>query len=148
MADRNLVKYEEERNPEGPYWSLEIDRSSAGQPGLLFSIKHQMFGKEEVAEQTVFVKDGNALLAPVLKWLKDGAVSETEQSEAVDRAIEIGGEIVNINSAISELRIAEGNQGRRATYTSILFVTLSEAREVLRSELLAINDQISTITKE
>lgn len=74
MGDRTLVLYEEERNAEGPYWRMRIERSSAGQPGLLFTISHDplhegMYRREEL---TIVVNDGNALLAPVLEWLNRG----------------------------------------------------------------------------
>ena len=73
MSNRTLVHYEEERNPEGPYWTLEIQRSSAGQPGLLFTIRSEMFDRRLAKldrEMTIVVNDGSALLAPVLEWLE------------------------------------------------------------------------------
>lgn len=73
MADRTLVHYEEERHPEGPYWTLDIDRSAAGQPGLLLTIGMKMFDSNHQhldREMTIVVEDGNALLAPVLEWLE------------------------------------------------------------------------------
>lgn len=73
MADRNLVHYEESRNEYGPYWTLDIERSAAGQPRLLFTIKSRMFDDERYPElrnqMTIVVEDGNELLAPVLEWL-------------------------------------------------------------------------------
>lgn len=76
MADRTLVLYEEERNEFGPYWRLRIDRSAAGQPGLLFTISTEMYDAERYPnlsqELTIVVKDGNALLAPVIEWLNNG----------------------------------------------------------------------------
>ena len=77
MADRNLVTFEEERNEHGPHWTLHIDRSAAGQPGLFFTIKTEMHAEADKhieslnRELTVVVKDGVALLAPVLAWLLD-----------------------------------------------------------------------------
>lgn len=77
MSDRTLVHYLEPRNDEGPYWSLTIERSAAGQPGLFFTIKTQTFSDADrhIAslnhEMTIVVEDGNELLAPVLEWLND-----------------------------------------------------------------------------
>lgn len=34
MSNRNLVTYEENRLPDGPYWTLEVQRSAAGEPWL------------------------------------------------------------------------------------------------------------------
>lgn len=78
MSDRNLVHYEEERLEHGPHWTLDIDRSSAGQPGLLITIRSKMHdpkysGHPELErEMTIVVEDGNALLGPVLEWLEEG----------------------------------------------------------------------------
>jgi hypothetical protein len=76
MSNRNLVTYEEERLPEGPHWMLQIDRSAGGQPGLFFTIKTESFSPDDRhieslnQELTIVVDDGNALLAPVLDWLR------------------------------------------------------------------------------
>lgn len=75
MADRNLVTYLESRNPEGPYWRLKIDRSAGGQPGLMFTISTEMFDPHYARlneELTIFVEDGNEVLAPVIAWLEAG----------------------------------------------------------------------------
>lgn len=73
MADRNLVHYEESRNEHGPHWTLDIERSAAGQPALLFTIKTRAHDDERYPElrnqMTIVVEDGNELLAPVLEWL-------------------------------------------------------------------------------
>lgn len=72
MSDRTLVTYEEERNEHGPYWRLQIDRSAAGAPSLLVTISTEMYDpmhSQLNREMTIVVKDGNALLAPVLEWL-------------------------------------------------------------------------------
>jgi len=74
MSDRTLVLYEESRNPEGPYWTLRIERAASGRPGLFFTIEHKMFdrSREDLDESlTVVVEDGRALLAPVMEWLND-----------------------------------------------------------------------------
>lgn len=86
MSDRNLVHYEEERNEHGPYWTLDIDRSATGTPGLFFTIRSASYLERDRniealnRELSVFVKDGNELLAPVLAWLAQ------ERSEARDKA--------------------------------------------------------------
>lgn len=78
MADRNLVHYEEPRLEHGPYWTLDIDRSANGQPGLLLTIKCGTYDERYRhiealnQEMTIIVEDGNALLAPVLAWLSKG----------------------------------------------------------------------------
>ena len=74
MSDRNLVTYEEPRNPTGPYWTLKIDRSAAGQPGLLLTIETNWFDGNPRGhnEMTIVVENGNELLAPVLEWLNRG----------------------------------------------------------------------------
>lgn len=88
MADRNLVHYEEERNPEGPYWTLDIDRSAAGQPGLFFTIESKTFSEADRhieslnQRMTIVVKDGDALLRPVLEWLQKGAAPDSEPAAA------------------------------------------------------------------
>lgn len=74
MADRTLVLYEEPRNPEGPYWTLRIERAASGRPGLFFTIEHKMFDRdmEHLDESlTILVQDGNELLKPVMEWLND-----------------------------------------------------------------------------
>jgi hypothetical protein len=92
MADRNIVTFEEERNEHGPHWTLEIDRSAAGQPGLFFTIKSQMHDRAYDKldnEMTVVVKDGIALLAPVLSWLStEDLVEEICKSEAIKDGID------------------------------------------------------------
>ena len=77
MSDRNLVTYEEERLEDGPHWRLMIDRSSAGQPGLFFTISFDSVDASlPHQEMTVVVDDGVALLTPVIRWLQElvGAV--------------------------------------------------------------------------
>ena len=87
MADRNLVHYEEERNSEGPYWTLDIERSAAGQPGLLFTIESKAFSESDRhiealnRQMTIVVRDGNALLAPVLEWLGRKTAASIETME-------------------------------------------------------------------
>ena len=92
MANRNLVTFEEERNEHGPHWTLHIDRSAAGQPGLFFTIKSEMHDpvyEKLNQEMTVVVSDGIALLAPVLSWLAtDDLVEEICKSESVKDGID------------------------------------------------------------
>ena len=72
MADRTLVKYEESRLDDGPYWTLRIERSSSGKPGLFFIICHKSFDDSYQPEElSVFIADGRKLLEPVLKWLDE-----------------------------------------------------------------------------
>lgn len=78
MSDRVLVTYEEDRLPEGPHWTLTIERSAEGAPGLLLTIKSKMHDPDYQhiealnREMTIVVNDGEALLEPVLAWLKNG----------------------------------------------------------------------------
>lgn len=95
MADRNIVTYEEDRNDDGPHWTLEIDRSAAGQPGLFFTIKTEMHSARDKMieplnrELTVVAKDGVALLAPVLQWLlTQELVEEIVKSEAAKDGVD------------------------------------------------------------
>lgn len=74
MADRTLVEYLESRNEFGPYWRLKIDRSSAGQPGIIITISTEMYDPKYAhlnREMTIIVDDANAVLAPVMKWLNE-----------------------------------------------------------------------------
>lgn len=73
MANRVLVEYEEERLPEGPHWTLEVQRSSAGQPGLLFTIREEMHDPKYShldREMTVVVTDGWKVIDPIRRWLE------------------------------------------------------------------------------
>jgi hypothetical protein len=93
MADRNLVTYTEERTWDGPYFTLEIDRSSAGVPSLMFTIRHQEYDKTgkkpESKSLSVVVRDGDELLGPVVAWL-DGVKPPVEltpdQTEVLTQA--------------------------------------------------------------
>lgn len=68
MADRTLVSYTEPKGDPGTSsYTMKVDRSAAGAPGLFFTIIN---GLEE--ETTIYVVDGEALLEPVLEWLKNG----------------------------------------------------------------------------
>lgn len=74
MADRVLVKYEEERREGGPHWTLEVQRSSAGQPGLLFTIRCEMDDPKYHhldREMTVLVTNGWGVIAPIVRWLEE-----------------------------------------------------------------------------
>ncbi len=77
MSNRTLVEYLEPRNEFGPYWTLEVQRSAAGQPGLLFTITGKMYDEEkhpELTQQlTVVVKDGWEIVNPILEWLNKEA---------------------------------------------------------------------------
>lgn len=76
MSNRTLVTYEEKRLPEGPYWTLEVQRSAAGQPGILFTIRQEAFGDAYIPggwnkreEMTIFVEDANEIIGPIQNWL-------------------------------------------------------------------------------
>lgn len=73
MSNRNLAHYEEPRNEHGDrHWTLDIDHSAVGRPGLLLTIRSTMLDRSRShldREMTVVVDDGNELLAPVLEWL-------------------------------------------------------------------------------
>ena len=69
MSNRNLVTYVEPREEGGPFWTLEIDRSANGRPGLLFTIRHEGLDSREL---TVVVEDGSKLLEAVNLWLETG----------------------------------------------------------------------------
>lgn len=73
MANRILVAYEEERNEDGPHWTLEVQRSAVGQPGLLFTIREKMHDPRYAhlnREMTVVVSDGWAVVEPIIDWLE------------------------------------------------------------------------------
>lgn len=72
MADRTILDYEELRLEYGPHWSLNIERSSSGEPTILMTITHMAHdGKAYPTEQmTIVVEDAPTVLAPLIKWLE------------------------------------------------------------------------------
>lgn len=73
MADRTLVEYEEPRAPEGPFWTLSVERSAAGAPGGLITIKVRSFdGTLPEQAMTIVLEDLRAL-QPALDWANGGA---------------------------------------------------------------------------
>lgn len=64
MADRNLVTYLEEDDGKLTGYKIEIERSAAGQPGVLITITNAL---DEPT--TIVIKDALALFGPVLEWL-------------------------------------------------------------------------------
>jgi hypothetical protein len=71
MSDRRLVEYIEERNEYGPWWTLTIERSAAGPPGVLITIRNQDYEKKIWDEQTtIIVHDAVSVLEPVITWAK------------------------------------------------------------------------------
>jgi len=86
MADRNLVTYLEETLNEQPPgltgYKIEIERSAAGQPGVLITITNALDEPE-----TIVVKDALALFGPVLEWLlqDEELVGAVVQRAARDR---------------------------------------------------------------
>ena len=82
MGDRTLTSSTEERLPHGPYWTVGIDRSANGAPGLFFTITHESASKLGHDEMSVYVKDGNEFLKPVIAWLAaNPATPESEKKE-------------------------------------------------------------------
>jgi hypothetical protein len=78
VSKRTLVVYEEERKQDGPRWTLSIDRAAEGAPGLIFTIQYAACNETKAQmETTVVVKNGRALLAPVVDWLNSQKVLET-----------------------------------------------------------------------
>lgn len=85
MANRTLATYEEKRLDTGPHWTLTVDRSAGGAPGLFFTIRTQTFDPEDrdIAslnqEMTVVVEDGNEFLKPVIEWLQDHTPTKKQE---------------------------------------------------------------------
>jgi hypothetical protein len=76
MGDRNLSKTLEKRNEYGPFWWLDIERSSNGQPDLFFTIREESYdpARRDVRglnSETSVVVNGWAALAAPLMWLLD-----------------------------------------------------------------------------
>lgn len=69
MADRTILKYTEDRLPEGPYWTLNVERSASGRPDVLVTIRHESFdGTMEPREMTVVLADADVFLEPIVAW--------------------------------------------------------------------------------
>lgn len=68
MADRTLVQYLEKRNEDGPYWTLEIQRSASGAPTLIFKIESRSFDGSNREEKTIVVEDADKVLGPAIDW--------------------------------------------------------------------------------
>lgn len=68
MANRTIAEHTEEPNQNGWHSRLRVERLSSGAPGLIFIIETYMDG-QEVSQESVLVKDGTTLLAPVNGWL-------------------------------------------------------------------------------
>lgn len=74
MSNRTLVTYEESRLWDGPYWTLEIQRSAAGRPGILITIREEPYNEAlEPREMTISVKDANDIIRPIKRWLEENA---------------------------------------------------------------------------
>lgn len=75
MADRTLVKYTEVRNPDGPYWTLTVERSAAGSPAVLITIKTETASLDDRHikalnhEMTIVVDDVEKIIGPLIEWL-------------------------------------------------------------------------------
>lgn len=84
MANRTLVQYYEQRDGEQTGFDIEIQRSAAGQPGILVTITNQL---EE--QSTIVVPDALALFAPVLEWLlHDHQLTEDVARHSNNRFVE------------------------------------------------------------
>ena len=82
MGDRTLTSSTEERLPHGPYWTVSIDRSANGAPGIFVTITHGSASKLGHDEMSVYVKDGNEFLKPVIAWLAANPTTpESEKKE-------------------------------------------------------------------
>lgn len=76
MADLNLITYYEGSLD----YSIAIDSSAAGQPGVLVTITNGL-GEEE----TIIVDDALVLFTPVLEWLTtDELVIDVSRKSGVD----------------------------------------------------------------
>lgn len=73
MADRTLVEYEESRNPTGPYWTLAVERSAAGAPGGLVTIRESFPpGSPFTSREMTIVLEDLRILQPALDWANGG----------------------------------------------------------------------------
>lgn len=69
MADRTILKYTEERLAEGPYWTLNVERSASGKPDVLVTVRHESFdGTMDPREMTVVVKDADKVFGGIVAW--------------------------------------------------------------------------------
>lgn len=69
VADRTILQYTEDRLAEGPYWTLNVERSASGKPDVLVTIRHESFdGTMEPEEMTVVVKDADKVFGPIVDW--------------------------------------------------------------------------------
>lgn len=84
MADRTLVRYLEERNEHGPFWTLEVERSSAGAPGGLVTIAFRSFDGSLPESQMTVVMDDLRHLQPALDWATNGPQASEKATLLVD----------------------------------------------------------------
>ena len=74
MADRTLVLYEEPRNPEGPHWTLAVERSAAGRPGGMLTIAEKFEPGAPIRDREMtVVLDDLRRLAPAVEWAEAGS---------------------------------------------------------------------------
>jgi len=77
MGDRRVVIYEEERSDDGPHWTLEIERSSSGNPDGLITIRTEAHDpamrhiRSMNHELTIVVRDIDHILQPIIDWAID-----------------------------------------------------------------------------
>jgi len=85
MADRTIALYEEPRNPEGPHWTMKVERSASGRPALFFTIKTQMhdpahhYIESLNREMTILIEDADVLLGPAIEWLKKRRTAQPDE---------------------------------------------------------------------
>lgn len=69
VSNRTIATYTEERLPNGPYWTLKVERSASGRPDALLTIRHESFdGTMEPREMMILVADADFILAPIVEW--------------------------------------------------------------------------------
>lgn len=92
MADRLLSRHAEPFT-NGFKYTIEVERSAAGAPGIL--ITTEVEDANGVTEEvTIDIPDGIEFLKPVVAWLRDNAVSTDEEDE--DEFIELNQEQANL----------------------------------------------------
>lgn len=88
MSNRTLARFDDnpgevledgELHKVGMWEEVAVERSAAGQPGLLFIITRYE-NSQQFDQMCVSVPDGNAFLAPVLHWLAGNRDTERHES--------------------------------------------------------------------
>lgn len=84
MADRSLYTVVEDRLYNGPHFRLRVERSAAGQPGLVVTIEHTDEDDDMINQLTVVVKDAEEMLVPIIAWLDGVDVPVEPNPEQID----------------------------------------------------------------